>query len=282
MGLFIGFGNWASTKRHRLLGPHQDRALELVYVRNGTVEWDYAGRVIRVSSGHISFSWPWEWHGAANEQLPASDIYWIQVPMQFSGYSRKRNPIFDPALGIATNEGKSIIRSLRSASHPVLKISAKAESLFVDAVAALRASNGLLDFRSRALILCLLAEMFSKNEPATSGMNPKSGNRTLFAKFLEDLPRRCQETWTLKEMAAASGMKRTHFAQSVKELTGDTPFQLLNRHRINQAIQLLGKSERSVTEIAYECGFQSSQYFATVFRAFTGKPPSKFRPHRGA
>jgi AraC family L-rhamnose operon regulatory protein RhaS len=36
-----------------------------------------------------------------------------------------------------------------------------------------------------------------------------------------------------------------------------------------------------VTEIAFRCGFQSSQYFARVFRHRYGHPPSRFRdqPH---
>lgn len=277
MGLIIGFGNWKSTKRHRLLGPHQDRGLELVYVRNGTVDWDYDGRLMRVSSGQVSFAWPWEWHGAANQQVPASDIYWIQLPMGFSNSSQKRKPFFDPALGLTASEGNAIIRSLRSSNQPVLKISVKAESLFLDAIVALQASDGMLDFRARARIICLLAEMFSKSESATSRMREKQDTRALLANFLDGLPKRCHEPWTLEEMAAASGMKRTHFAQSVKELTGDTPFQLLNRHRIQRAIYLLEKGEHSVTETAFECGFQSSQYFATVFRAFTGRSPSEFQ-----
>jgi AraC family L-rhamnose operon regulatory protein RhaS len=60
-------------------------------------------------------------------------------------------------------------------------------------------------------------------------------------------------------------------------LTGDTPITYLNRLRVRHADQLLKTTDHSITDIAFECGFQSSQYFATVYRQFTGKNPGASR-----
>jgi AraC-like DNA-binding protein len=37
----------------------------------------------------------------------------------------------------------------------------------------------------------------------------------------------------------------------------------------------------SITEIAFRCGFQSSQYFAKAFRERYGLTPSEYRQHGG-
>jgi AraC-like DNA-binding protein len=43
---------------------------------------------------------------------------------------------------------------------------------------------------------------------------------------------------------------------------------------------MLRESEKSITEIAYEAGFNSSQYFATVFKQFTDTDARSFRASR--
>jgi AraC family L-rhamnose operon regulatory protein RhaS len=95
--------------------------------------------------------------------------------------------------------------------------------------------------------------------------------------FIKELEIRATEFWTLDTMAAECSLTRTQFAARFTELTGDTPLTYLNRLRIRTAEKLLATSGRSITDIAFACGFQSSQYFSTVFRQFTGNRPSARR-----
>ena len=43
---------------------------------------------------------------------------------------------------------------------------------------------------------------------------------------------------------------------------------------------LQGHTAASISDVAYACGFESSQYFATVFRRHTGRSPSAYRAER--
>ena len=93
---------------------------------------------------------------------------------------------------------------------------------------------------------------------------------------LEDLRRhRAMELhWTVPEMAASCGLGLTQFDHHVKRVTGLTPMKYLNQCRLEHAMSLLRESPgRSVTDIAIECGFSSSQYFATAFRKQYGASP---------
>lgn len=86
------------------------------------------------------------------------------------------------------------------------------------------------------------------------------------------------QTWTLAGMATACGMGTTQFSKLCRRLTNDSPLRYLNQVRLEAAArQLRREPERSVTDIAYGCGFGSSQYFANQFRRRYGRAPSEGR-----
>ena len=61
-----------------------------------------------------------------------------------------------------------------------------------------------------------------------------------------------------------------------KDLLGKTPFEYLIQTRIRHAAEHLKNSDRSVSDIAYECGFHDSNYFSLQFRKVTGLSPREF------
>jgi AraC-like DNA-binding protein len=96
-------------------------------------------------------------------------------------------------------------------------------------------------------------------------------------KLIDILVARDAEPWTLPSMSAACRLGRTQFSQILKKQTGDTPVTYLNRLRLREAQRLLRHSTKPITEIALVVGFNSSQYFATVFKEFTGMDARSFR-----
>ena len=55
--------------------------------------------------------------------------------------------------------------------------------------------------------------------------------------------------------------------------------EYLSRLRMERAKTLLRKTDSKVIDIAFECGFSSSQYFANTFKHATGMTPSEYRVH---
>ena len=82
---------------------------------------------------------------------------------------------------------------------------------------------------------------------------------------------------SLEEMAAIAGMGTTLFNEKVKNYSGFTPLNYLINIRISEAIKLLKKKDVSITDIALDTGFYSSQHFSTTFKKLTGYTPSEFR-----
>lgn len=66
-------------------------------------------------------------------------------------------------------------------------------------------------------------------------------------------------------------------SQKMKTLTEESFIKYVNRTRIEQAKKLLAVTEKSVTEICFECGFSSTSYFIKVFRELTDMTPLVYR-----
>jgi AraC family L-rhamnose operon regulatory protein RhaS len=96
-------------------------------------------------------------------------------------------------------------------------------------------------------------------------------------RFVDSLQARCHEPWTLQSMAAACELERTQFSTYVLRVSGLSPKQLLNHLRIKRACELLMFSKDAITHIALDCGFDSSQYFARVFKQHMGMDARSYR-----
>lgn len=81
-------------------------------------------------------------------------------------------------------------------------------------------------------------------------------------------------------IAAALGMTAGVLGRKVKALTGMAPTDVLRKVRMNQARLLLTTTDKSISEISYEVGFSSPQYFARCFRETFGQTASAFRESR--
>lgn len=79
----------------------------------------------------------------------------------------------------------------------------------------------------------------------------------------------------LEPMLSELGMSRTNLFRKVKALTGLTAHELLRHYRLKRATQLL-RSGVSVSETAYQVGFESPAYFSKCFRELYQVSPSEF------
>lgn len=105
-----------------------------------------------------------------------------------------------------------------------------------------------------------------------------TSTRIAVERFLGKLERRCAKEWTVGEMAEVCGLKRSQFTTYCRQITNMSPMEFLNQRRITLAQQFLkDKPAMSITDVGLACGFSSGQYFAEVFRRFTGHSPREVR-----
>ncbi len=85
------------------------------------------------------------------------------------------------------------------------------------------------------------------------------------------------EVWSVQRLAGVSGVSEAHFARSFKDAFGVPPHRYLLTRRIERATALLRDSELSITDIAFQTGWESLGTFGRTFRDITGESPSTNR-----
>ena len=85
---------------------------------------------------------------------------------------------------------------------------------------------------------------------------------------------------TVEDMAAAVAMETRTLQRKLRALTGQTPSEFIRHFRLQQAIELLLETDRSVHDIALSCGFSSPQTFSRTFSREYGQPPDRWRRNR--
>lgn len=82
-------------------------------------------------------------------------------------------------------------------------------------------------------------------------------------------------------LARIAKMPAARFVRIIKRIFGITPVQLITKTRIAAGSQSLRDPDRTVADIAHQCGFSDHSAFTRAFRAATGVTPTEFRKSHG-
>lgn len=82
---------------------------------------------------------------------------------------------------------------------------------------------------------------------------------------------------SLDNIAMEANISKSECCRSFKRILKVTPFEYLMEYRILKAADKLVKSKESVSNIAYDVGFNGISYFGKVFKKYMNCTPSKYR-----
>lgn len=68
-----------------------------------------------------------------------------------------------------------------------------------------------------------------------------------------------------------------HFSRQFHTVFGETPHRYLQRRRVERAMELLRETDRSVTDICFDVGFNSLGTFSRTFSEIVGESPTHYR-----
>lgn len=81
----------------------------------------------------------------------------------------------------------------------------------------------------------------------------------------------------IEALAREAGLSERTFYRIFEQAKGVSPNQYLATLRLSHVAELLVHSDMSITDIAFECGFQDSSYMARQFKRRMGLTPHQFR-----
>jgi len=134
------------------------------------------------------------------------------------------------------------------------------------------ASKSILKAIALRITHCIIREQigndFSKE---------KISSRFDIDRVVEYLHLNYAEKISVDDMANLINFSPSHFAHLFKKEIGKSPFDYLQKVRLNNARRLLRLGEKNITEVAYDCGFGSSSHFSSSFRREFQISPSSFQ-----
>ncbi|WP_430420957.1 helix-turn-helix domain-containing protein [Phenylobacterium sp.] len=89
-----------------------------------------------------------------------------------------------------------------------------------------------------------------------------------------------EQAWNLADLAKASGMSRTRFAEQFKLVTGETPARIISRLRLTGVARRMASTALSVEAAAAEAGYSSAAAFVRAFQREFGETPARWRRGR--
>lgn len=93
-------------------------------------------------------------------------------------------------------------------------------------------------------------------------------------RYIED---HYSEQIRLSDLAELAGITEQHLCRLFKTNLEMRPMEFITRVRIMHAKEMLMFSEKPISEISAESGFQDSSYFSVVFKKYEGMSPAEFR-----
>lgn len=135
---------------------------------------------------------------------------------------------------------------------------------------------------SRIRNLILQREKFHKTFPRQLDIKASELNITpLDEKFIQNAIKCVEDNiatpdFSVEDLSREMGISRAHFYKKILALTGKSPLEFIRIIRLQQAAQLLEKSQLTVAEIAYRVGFNNPKYFARYFKEEYNVLPSAY------
>ena len=99
----------------------------------------------------------------------------------------------------------------------------------------------------------------------------------LLRRVRDRMDRDYAEPLDVEALARGVGLSAGHLSRQFKLAYGESPYSYLMTRRIERAMALLRRGDRSVTDVCFEVGCSSLGTFSTRFTELVGVPPSVYR-----
>ena len=137
------------------------------------------------------------------------------------------------------------------------------------------------DIADEVLILTKLKEfllLLSKTEKAPSVTDFVSSLfKPIEYNFKSIIKKNIFSSLSLEEFATLSGMSLASFKRKFKTIYSESPRKYISKKKMEKAAKMLSAKENRISDIAYNCGFDTTVSFNRNFKTRFGKSPSKYR-----
>ncbi|MDE1549076.1 helix-turn-helix transcriptional regulator [Jeotgalibaca caeni] len=221
---------------------HFHRAAELIWVEEGEIIVSIENNEFSLREGDSAFVFPHQLHGIQSLET-----------------SRLQILIFSPEwIGHFFTEYKGQVPKRPIFSLPSFLPLDKLNSVYA----------------KKSFLYGICDELIRNTEFVRSEFQPKT---KMIQKLIAYVDQHYTENLTLKEAAVALQYDYVYLSKLFKQVTQYSFTEYLNQYRISQVCYQLRGTQKTVSEIALDCGYQNMRTFHRNFKQMVGCTPSDYR-----
>ena len=223
---------------------------EFIYVQSGELDIDIDGRNMVIPAEHYCIVLPWQIHAFRTREYSRSVVL-VVSPYYVDSFTTNMIGLY----------GETQVFQADPAVH----------ELFIRYLF----KGPFPDEYIISSILLGLAHCFVEQCHPTA--RPDKQKRPMLIEAMRYISTHCTEKLTLKDVSNAMGYSYYHLSRLFRSYAGIGFSQFCNMCRIQRAQNLLLRTNLSMTDIAFECGFTNVRNFNRNFIEFLNATPSDYR-----
>lgn len=255
------YGHHSTAHAIAALDSHYHRnCFEFTYLVHGNVRFSVGGHSYPLSGGDLFVTLPDEVHDTGAIPMSLHQMYWFQL--------EDSDP--DNFLFMAPDVARELLRLLRRLPTRVIKLDAEETTELLTRVFQLfQSGEPVSRMQGTHLLGYFLYHVVECAEIPRFLITPDIGRAIdyIFQHLSENLP--------MEELARIALLSESRFKQKFKMEMGTSPRDFVNFHKVEAAKNLLLEGH-SITDVAMELSFSSSNYFSSVFRRYTSFSPTQY------
>ena len=257
---------------------HRNEGMEFHFLESGSMPYAQENKQVLLKPGNLTITRPWEAHKVGNPNVGIGRFYWVILDL---GVRRPHQDwVWPDWITLTSEDLERLTTMLRQNDQSILMADREVAHCFIQLGKAIDTDrSGSSASKIRLLINQLLLQILDMLDQEEIELNESLTDSSRSVRlFLKELDKSLSKNWTIERMSQSAGVGITRFTHHCKQLTNLTPIRYLMLKRLEMSKHLLiNEPYRTITEIAYQCGFATSQYFASTFKKHEKCTPKEYR-----
>lgn len=266
--LYISVGKISSTDKVVALtgnnALHEEVEIKCFYEGSATLL--IGSQTVPVKAGDVVVINPYEFHATVNTGKDKGKYHLFMLPLDYF-------------TGIPELDLRRILFA-EEKQFNTLYTDPRLHSFLMQAAEEFRQNREGSSLLIRGLLMAAFALLLRSGLAKTENTAPKK--KALRSYLVIEPALRCIKneygrTMTVEELAKLCNVSKHYFCRVFKAITGKSVMEYLRDFRLRVANVLLQNTDRSISDIAACCGFDSSNYFSRCYKQHYGHSPRQGR-----
>ncbi len=249
---------------------HWHNYVEVILSYQDSVQYEINGHLYTLAPNDILFIWSGELHALTHQPQP-SNILMLQFDYSVIGDRvdfRDKLYLFHQLHIIKSAENPQLAAALAEKLNAIKDLCSGSDNF----------KEVKMCIELYGLFMILGNDLLTVSFSLLSEKRPKR-NRTMerMISVCSYLSGHCTENIPLEAAAEYAGFSKSHFSRLFREFTADSYTGFITKERLHKAEELLTNSTFSITEAAFQAGFNSISTFNRIFKQYKKCSPTEFR-----